>query len=207
VVARPDHDAGSNDVDTVALSRRRLQGVLRCIAGELPDVPLYYELASLSSRMHVTCPQLPAVQAALMHAGYRVSGSHAIMGALKTDAPPEVVWGVMAAWVAAQTAATAPGQAPPKPQPAGSVGAALLASGAAAAAARPAPFNFVPSGAVAAEIARQRGGGPRYLPNPGDSWGPGSRASAAKAESKAVAREAAKAAATAAAATAAATSS
>ena len=39
--------------------------------------------------------------------------------------------------------------------------------------------------AALAELDRQKAGGPRYVPNPGAQWGPGSRASAAKAEAKA----------------------
>ncbi|KAM6288857.1 LOW QUALITY PROTEIN: tRNA (guanine(26)-N(2))-dimethyltransferase, partial [Aegotheles albertisi] len=36
---------------------------------------------------------------ALLHAGYRVSLSHACKNALKTDAPPAVLWDIMRCWV------------------------------------------------------------------------------------------------------------
>jgi hypothetical protein len=35
-------------------------------------------------------------------AGYRVSSTHATPLAVKTDAPPEVIWDVMRAWVKKQ---------------------------------------------------------------------------------------------------------
>ncbi len=38
-------------------------------------------------------------RSALLHAGYRVSLSHACKNAVKTDAPAEVLWDVIRCWV------------------------------------------------------------------------------------------------------------
>ena len=38
-------------------------------------------------------------RSALLHAGYRVSITHTSAEAVKTDAPPSVVWDIMRAWV------------------------------------------------------------------------------------------------------------
>lgn len=38
-------------------------------------------------------------QAALLNAGYRVSNQHKEPTAIKTDAPPDVIWDVMRCWV------------------------------------------------------------------------------------------------------------
>lgn len=38
-------------------------------------------------------------QAALINAGFRVSHQHKEPRAIKTDAPPEVVWDIMRCWV------------------------------------------------------------------------------------------------------------
>lgn len=53
-------------------------------------------------------------------AGYRVSSTHAKALGVKTDAPPEVVWDVMRAWVKKQGSES-------KGPPAGSYGASILA--------------------------------------------------------------------------------
>lgn len=38
-------------------------------------------------------------RSALLHAGYRVSFSHACKNAVKTDAPAGVLWDIMRCWV------------------------------------------------------------------------------------------------------------
>jgi tRNA(guanine-26,N2-N2) methyltransferase len=189
VAPRAPHDAGSNDIDTVASSRRRLQGLLRCIVNELPDAPLYYDLPSLCARLNVTPPPLAEVWAGLVHAGYRVSGSHCGSDALKTDAPPGVVWGLFAQHEASLGADVRARHREAR----GTVTHALLASAGPYAAAHPFDTTVTPD--VAAELARQRGDGPRYVANPGASWGPGTRASADLAKARAERRGAAEAAA------------
>ena len=60
-----------------------------------------FELVSLltdRSRAHIS-PKMKDIQAALINAGYRVSQQHKEPTALKTDAPPNVVWDVMRCWV------------------------------------------------------------------------------------------------------------
>lgn len=49
----------------------------------------------------VRCTPPPAEQlrSAIINAGFRVSGSHACPLALKTDAPPKVVWDIIRSWV------------------------------------------------------------------------------------------------------------
>lgn len=39
------------------------------------------------------------LSSALMHQGYKVSGSHAAQGSIKTDAPPSAIWDIMRSWV------------------------------------------------------------------------------------------------------------
>ncbi|NXD73733.1 TRM1 dimethyltransferase, partial [Eolophus roseicapillus] len=80
-------------------TQERMQGVLSSIAEELSDVPLYYTLEGLSSTVHCNTPSLLQFSSALLHAGYRVSLSHACRTAVKTDAPPAVLWDIMRCWV------------------------------------------------------------------------------------------------------------
>ncbi|KAM5188683.1 tRNA (guanine(26)-N(2))-dimethyltransferase isoform 4-T4 [Callospermophilus lateralis] len=77
----------------------RIRGVLSVITEELPDVPLYYTLDQLSSTIHCNTPSLLQLRSALLHAGFRVSLSHACKSAVKTDAPSTALWDIMRCWV------------------------------------------------------------------------------------------------------------
>ncbi|XP_023670269.2 tRNA (guanine(26)-N(2))-dimethyltransferase [Paramormyrops kingsleyae] len=77
---------------------RRIEGMLSMVTEELEDVPLYYTLDNLSSTVHCNTPSLLQFRSALLHAGHRVSLSHACKNALKTDAPGGVIWDIMRCW-------------------------------------------------------------------------------------------------------------
>uniref|UniRef100_A0A672YYQ8 tRNA (guanine(26)-N(2))-dimethyltransferase n=1 Tax=Sphaeramia orbicularis TaxID=375764 RepID=A0A672YYQ8_9TELE len=51
-----------------------------------------------NSTVHCNTPPLLQFRSALLHAGHRVSLSHACKNAIKTDAPPAVIWDVMRCW-------------------------------------------------------------------------------------------------------------
>lgn len=77
---------------------RRIEGMLSMVTEELEDVPLYYTVDNLSSTIHCSTPPLLPFRSALLHAGHRVSLSHACKNAIKTDAPPAVLWDIMRCW-------------------------------------------------------------------------------------------------------------
>ncbi|KAL4648548.1 tRNA (guanine(26)-N(2))-dimethyltransferase [Arapaima gigas] len=77
---------------------RRIEGMLSMVTEELEDVPLYYTLDGLSSTVHCNTPSLLQFRSAVLHAGYRVSLSHACKNTVKTDAPPSVIWDIMRGW-------------------------------------------------------------------------------------------------------------
>lgn len=77
---------------------KRIQGMLSMVTEELEDVPLYYTVDNLSSIVHCNTPPLLQFRSALLHAGHRVSLSHASKNAIKTDAPPGVLWDIMRCW-------------------------------------------------------------------------------------------------------------
>ncbi|XP_040891116.1 tRNA (guanine(26)-N(2))-dimethyltransferase [Toxotes jaculatrix] len=77
---------------------KRIEGVLSMVTEELEDVPLYYTVDSLSSTIHCNTPPLLQFRSALLHAGHRVSLSHACKNAIKTDAPPATIWDIMRGW-------------------------------------------------------------------------------------------------------------
>ncbi|XP_063305667.1 tRNA (guanine(26)-N(2))-dimethyltransferase [Pelobates fuscus] len=76
----------------------RILGMLSMAIEELSDVPLYYTLDNLSSVVRCSTPSLLQFRSALLHAGYRVSLSHACKSAIKTDAPPALIWDIMRCW-------------------------------------------------------------------------------------------------------------
>ncbi|XP_056266290.1 tRNA (guanine(26)-N(2))-dimethyltransferase [Pseudoliparis swirei] len=77
---------------------KRIEGMLSMVTEELEDVPLYYSVDSLSSTIHTNTPPLLQFRSALLHAGHRVSLSHACKNAIKTNAPPAVIWDIMRCW-------------------------------------------------------------------------------------------------------------
>lgn len=76
----------------------RILGMLSMVTEELPDCPLYHTMDHLSSVIHSSTPSLLQMRSALLHAGYRVSLSHACKNAVKTDAPHSVMWDIMRSW-------------------------------------------------------------------------------------------------------------
>ncbi|XP_044514381.1 tRNA (guanine(26)-N(2))-dimethyltransferase isoform X2 [Gracilinanus agilis] len=104
--AEPIHDLDFVGQVLAAVSRNpgrfrtsaRIRGVLSMVTEELPDVPLYYTLDQLSRTIHCNTPKLLQLRSALLHAGFRVSLSHACKNAVKTDAPPSELWDIMRCW-------------------------------------------------------------------------------------------------------------
>ncbi|NXP59800.1 TRM1 dimethyltransferase, partial [Chloropsis cyanopogon] len=104
--AEPLHDPAFVEGVLAALERSpgrfstepRMRGMLSVIAEELSDVPLYYTLDGLSSTVRSNTPSLLQLRSALLHAGFRVSLSHACRNAVKTDAPPAALWDIMRCW-------------------------------------------------------------------------------------------------------------
>ena len=90
----------SSAVVPVYQAAPRVLALLTAVAEELPDAPLYYSMHSLSRTLSCTSPPAEALRSAVINAGFRVSGSHANPLALKTDAPPHVIWEIMRCWVA-----------------------------------------------------------------------------------------------------------
>ncbi|KAG2487113.1 hypothetical protein HYH03_014226 [Edaphochlamys debaryana] len=77
----------------------KIRGYLLSVVAELPDAPLYYNLHDMCKAVRATAPKTDQFRSALVNAGYRVSGSHCCPLAIKTDAPPGVVWDVVRCWV------------------------------------------------------------------------------------------------------------
>ncbi|KAH8378181.1 hypothetical protein KR093_009887 [Drosophila rubida] len=79
-------------------TQRRIVGVLSMVQEELPDVPLYYTPDKLCCVLKLEIVPMLKMRSALLHAGYRVSYSHASKNSLKTNAPPAVLWDLLRCW-------------------------------------------------------------------------------------------------------------
>ena len=79
-------------------TKDRLRGLLESCREELSDVSLFYKVQDLAQTLHCAVPPLLQVKAALVNAGYRVSGYHKEPQAIKTDAPNQVIWDILRVW-------------------------------------------------------------------------------------------------------------
>ncbi|CAN8256174.1 unnamed protein product [Cochlearia groenlandica] len=77
----------------------KICAVLTTVSEELPDVPLFFSLHSLSATLKCTSPSAALFRSAVINAKYRVSGTHVEPLGIKTDAPMEVIWDIMRCWV------------------------------------------------------------------------------------------------------------
>lgn len=144
-------------------TKERLRGLLMSCRDELPDVPLFYKLPDMAQTLHVSTPPLVEFKAALVNAGYRVSGYHKEPQAIKTDAPNSIVWDIMRAWSKKDP--------PINPSPPGSAAEKILAVEASIQVDFSVPKSM--------KLARE-GGVPRFPQNPQPNWGPKSKASGHK---------------------------
>lgn len=142
-------------------TRDRLRGLLENCQEEL-EVPLYYKIQDLSQTMHTSAPPLKEMKAAIVNAGYRVSGYHKEPTAIKTDAPNQVIWDIMRAWYEKN---------PPKKAPVeNSAGAKIMAI----------ESSISVDFSVPKSLQRKDIGVPRFPHNPQANWGPKAKASGKK---------------------------
>ncbi|ULT91512.1 hypothetical protein L3Y34_009255 [Caenorhabditis briggsae] len=71
----------------------RLQGVLTMVSEELEEV-LYYEHDQMANTVKVSVPKVQSLRSAILHAGFKVSGSHCNPRAIKTNAPMQLLWDI-----------------------------------------------------------------------------------------------------------------
>lgn len=76
----------------------RMKGMLTVAKEELPTL-FYFTPAKVSSFFHCNTPSLDDVASALLHAGHRISRSHACPGSLKTTATRHDLHDVFRSWV------------------------------------------------------------------------------------------------------------
>ncbi|KAH9856963.1 N2,N2-dimethylguanosine tRNA methyltransferase [Lenzites betulinus] len=76
----------------------RMKGMLTVAKEEL-DIPFYFTPSKIASHFHCICPSLDETASALLHAGHKVSRSHACAGSLKTSAKYADIHDIFRSWV------------------------------------------------------------------------------------------------------------
>ena len=85
--------------DRIFQGRSRVEAILRLLLEEVPNSPLFLQLPAMCRVLKVTSPPSASVRGAILRLGYKVSQSHTDPLAVKTDAPPEIVWDILRKWV------------------------------------------------------------------------------------------------------------
>ncbi|TFY64033.1 hypothetical protein EVJ58_g2891 [Rhodofomes roseus] len=90
-----DHvDASSDSYGTST----RMKGMLTVAKEELTQ-PFYFTPSVIAGHFHCVCPPLDGMSSALLHAGHKVSRSHACPGSLKTSATLADVHDIFRSWI------------------------------------------------------------------------------------------------------------
>jgi tRNA (guanine26-N2/guanine27-N2)-dimethyltransferase len=155
-------------------THKRILGTLFSCKDELADVPLFFFADRVANVLRTTVPRMDAIRSAIHRMGFRVSQSHTEPGALKTDAPFEVILDIFKVWHLQTKDKTGAGATSVKP---GSPAEFLWKT----------PITHIPEEKRAGlfEIIpeactpkKDENGDrlARYLLNPTANWGPGSRA-------------------------------
>eukprot|EP00210_Caulerpa_lentillifera_P003270 g3121.t1 len=80
----------------------KLIGVLTTISEELLDAPLYVNLHLMCQTVNAVVPKMDYFTSAIVEAGFKVSGTHCAPVAFKTNAPFELLWDMIRAWIKEQ---------------------------------------------------------------------------------------------------------
>ncbi|CBZ50795.1 hypothetical protein NCLIV_038700 [Neospora caninum Liverpool] len=132
----------------------RIRGLLTAIKEELHEVPLYYHLPTMCNRVKLEMIRPSQFKAALVRLGYKVSHFHREPQAIKTDAPPVVVFDILR---------THAQKHPPKEPEKFPLLQKEISTKA---------IDLTPM----ASMTSQSPNVPKWLPNPTPYWGPKSRA-------------------------------
>jgi len=79
-------------------THKRLLGLLSVCREELPQVPLYYSIPNLCTRLRLLSMKEIQLRSALMALGYQISSSHCEPNSIKTDAPSKILWDILRCW-------------------------------------------------------------------------------------------------------------
>jgi tRNA (guanine26-N2/guanine27-N2)-dimethyltransferase len=135
---------------------KKVFGLLTVAKEELPTSPLYYSLSSMCNTVHCSQPPFHTFKSAILNAGYKASATHASPDGFKTNAPNSVLWDIVRKWVQLNPVKNISDTSPAH---------TILAKSPSI------DVNF-----TLRQDAKTDKTIPRFLPNPREHWGPGSKA-------------------------------
>lgn len=79
-------------------ARDRVEALITLLGEEVRTVPLFMNIPNMCKVLRTCAPPAASVRSVLLKKGYEVSQSHTDPAALKTTAPPELVWDILKLW-------------------------------------------------------------------------------------------------------------
>jgi hypothetical protein len=79
-------------------ARERVDALVRVSQEEIKDAPLFMQLNNMCKVLRCTAPPSAALRTCLESKGYPASQSHTDPQALKTAAPPDMIWDILRIW-------------------------------------------------------------------------------------------------------------
>jgi hypothetical protein len=110
----------------------------------------------MCNTVHCTQPPLRTFKSAILNAGYKVSGTHACPDGIKTNAPNSVLWDIIRKWVQLNPVKNISETSPAH---------SILSK-----------QSSIDVDLTLRQEAKTDRSVPRFLPNPRENWGPGSKA-------------------------------
>ncbi|KAJ7774864.1 N2,N2-dimethylguanosine tRNA methyltransferase [Mycena metata] len=77
----------------------RMKGMLTVAKEELPDAPFYFTPTKVAKFFHCMTPSFADVASSLLHAGHKISRSHATAGSVKTSASYADIFNIFRSWI------------------------------------------------------------------------------------------------------------
>lgn len=88
-------DSGTGDFK----ARERVSAMIRLLSEEVRDAPMFLHLPTMCKVLSVSPPPAASLRAVLLARGHSVSQSHTDPLAVKTNAPPDLLWDMLRLWV------------------------------------------------------------------------------------------------------------
>eukprot|EP01028_Stygiella_incarcerata_P007679 TRINITY_DN32097_c0_g1_i1.p1 TRINITY_DN32097_c0_g1~~TRINITY_DN32097_c0_g1_i1.p1 ORF type:complete len:540 (+),score=133.53 TRINITY_DN32097_c0_g1_i1:103-1722(+) len=155
----------------------RIRGILTTVLEEL-DTVLFHHLPTMAKVLHCCVPPSDSFRSALFRLGYKVSLTHCSKDGLKTDAGDAVIWDLMKVWAKRDRAAAVEGKRVKKGR---EESPATLVMSHPVTTFNEEDVDFSVVVKEAQQMGRKGTGVARFLPNPRERWGPGTRARGSKA--------------------------
>lgn len=156
-------------------ARARVEALVRVASEEVQHAPLFMQLNAMCGVLKTNAPPAAALRTFLVGRNYAVSQSHTDPLALKTDAPPELIWDLLRIFAKqSKTDKKKPSNlAKEEPRTHLTPGERILAIEPSRVSPEEVDFTIKRD-----DIGRGASGtaAPRFLPNPEPYWGPKSRA-------------------------------